>query len=150
MLFRSLNLLNNAIKFTHHGSVSLSVVQKFRDTSCKPNSITLYFEVRDTGIGIDEKQIKRLFKPFSQADSSVTRRFGGTGLGLAICKQLVELMGGQVGIISEVGVGTIVHFTLVLDESTDNANDSAPHMQMVGTAQLQASQVLQEIGRAHV
>ena len=80
------NLLNNAIKFTHSGDVVLQV-RKHRQTSTK---VDLEISVSDTGIGIAEADIPRLFQPFQQIDASVTRRFGGTGLGLAICKQLAE------------------------------------------------------------
>jgi len=74
----------------------------------------LRFEVLDTGIGIEADAINRLFEPFTQADDSVTRRFGGTGLGLSICKQLVESMGGRIGVESEVGKGSRFWFELKL------------------------------------
>ena len=102
------NLINNAIKFTHQGEIQLRV--KLMEASvgrCK-----LYFEVEDTGIGIPEEIQKKLFNPFVQADSSTTRKFGGTGMGLAISRQLVELMGGKIGINSEVGIGSVFWFSI--------------------------------------
>ena len=89
-----LNLLSNAIKFTKSGDVSLLVSTHSIDSEC--NSVELEFEVRDTGIGMSPEEISRLFMPFSQGDSSTTRKYGGTGLGLAICKSLSEAMGGKV------------------------------------------------------
>ncbi len=87
-----LNLLNNAVKFTKHGEVALETVLLTQED----DRVQLKFSVRDTGIGITSEMIDKLFKPFSQADESTTRRFGGTGLGLSISKQLVELMGGEI------------------------------------------------------
>lgn len=112
-----LNLMNNAVKFTSEGSISLTVGL---DTNPPPDDtkIMLAFSVTDTGIGLSPEQIGRLFKPFMQADSSVTRRFGGTGLGLAISRQLVELMGGSIGVRSELGQGSTFYFNLCLDKYT--------------------------------
>ena len=94
-----INLLNNAIKFTKDGEVFLEV--KVEEES--DSQVTLYFSVSDTGIGIPEERMNLLFKSFSQIDSSTTRQYGGTGLGLAICKQLIEMMGGNIGVESEEG-----------------------------------------------
>jgi signal transduction histidine kinase/ActR/RegA family two-component response regulator len=100
-----LNLLNNAVKFTEEGHILLSA-------TLKADGGALRFEVTDTGIGIDEEVIGRLFTRFSQADSSTTRHYGGTGLGLAICKGLVERMGGRIGVDSRPGRGSCFWFEL--------------------------------------
>ena len=92
-----LNLVSNAVKFTENGEVSVIVMV----AEASGQGIQLLFEVRDTGIGLTQEAKDRLFEPFVQADGSITRKYGGTGLGLAICKQLVEMMGGQVGVDSE-------------------------------------------------
>jgi two-component system sensor histidine kinase/response regulator len=105
------NLCSNAIKFTEHGEIVVVTVK------CAPTQagrVTLRFAVRDTGIGMDDEQVSRLFRPFEQLDASTTRRFGGTGLGLAISKQLVEMMGGEIGVRSTPGRGSEFHFTLPL------------------------------------
>ncbi len=105
-----INLMGNAIKFTERGEVLLSIdlVEQ------QDEMVTLRFSVRDTGIGMTSEQVEKLFKSFSQADTSTTRKYGGTGLGLAICKQLVELMGGEVGVDSIFGYGSEFYFTLKL------------------------------------
>jgi two-component system sensor histidine kinase/response regulator len=101
------NLLSNAIKFTHRGEVSVRV-ERAGDL--------LRFEVADSGIGIEPAKIGGLFESFSQADTSTTRRYGGTGLGLAISRQLVELMGGEIGVESELDAGSRFHFTVRLTD----------------------------------
>ncbi|KAI4202483.1 MAG: hypothetical protein LQ350_002566 [Teloschistes chrysophthalmus] len=107
------NLLTNSIKFTSEGYVRLAVsVQK--ETA---ETIDVMFTVEDTGIGIEEEVRKRLFKPFSQADSSTARRFGGTGLGLTICKNLVELMHGQISLESALDLGTKAIFSIPFNKS---------------------------------
>ncbi|WP_075062319.1 response regulator [Ornatilinea apprima] len=100
------NLISNAIKFTDSGEVFISVEQ------LKDNPDMLHFSVRDTGIGISTEQRKRLFKSFSQADSSTTRKYGGTGLGLVISQRLTHLMGGSMWVESNIGEGSIFHFTI--------------------------------------
>jgi len=107
-----LNLTNNAIKFTEKGQVKIFASQE-RETD---NHVWIKFEVSDTGIGIPKDSIGKLFKSFSQVDTSTTRKYGGTGLGLAISKQLSELMGGEIGVISEVGKGTTFWFTVKLEK----------------------------------
>lgn len=123
-----LNLVNNALKFTKQGGVDVDVrlTEKDRDTDAECHGVLLTIRVTDTGIGLSPEQLDRLFKPFSQADSSVTRQYGGTGLGLAICKELVELMGGRIGVESEPGKGSSFFFTLRLTEAADiSAGDTA-------------------------
>jgi PAS domain S-box-containing protein len=104
-----LNLCDNAIKFTEHGKVVLTteMVEK------ADKKVTLRFSVRDTGIGINKKQMEKLFQAFAQADTSMTRRYGGTGLGLVISKFLVNMMEGDIWVESEVGKGSMFTFTAV-------------------------------------
>ncbi len=103
------NLISNAIKFTREGSVTIQLNAKTLDPLQGPQ---LKFEVRDTGIGIADENQDELFSPFKQADSRVSREYGGTGLGLAISKRLVELMGGQIGMVSKLGLGSTFWFCL--------------------------------------
>ncbi len=105
------NLTGNAIKFTNRGFVAVRAQCDARDA----RDATLSFAITDSGIGIDAAGVTRLFQPFTQADSSMSRRFGGTGLGLAISQKLVEAMGGKIAAASEPGQGSVFHFTLRFD-----------------------------------
>ncbi|WP_440905078.1 response regulator [Catenovulum sp. SX2] len=102
------NLISNAVKFTEHGHVNLRINTKEQTDG----EYLIEFAVVDTGMGMSEEQQKLLFKPFSQADDTITRKFGGTGLGLAISKQLVELMGGDIWVNSKQGLGSAFHFSI--------------------------------------
>jgi two-component system sensor histidine kinase/response regulator len=102
-----INLVGNAIKFTEHGEVSVRVGGEIQDEE----TLTLRFDIADTGIGIAPDKREFIFDAFTQADSSTTRRYGGTGLGLAISQKLVELMGGRIWLTSELGKGSSFHFT---------------------------------------
>jgi len=123
------NLLSNAFKFTEKGEVILNVSQ----LKSSQIAITLNFQVSDTGIGMTEEQIESLFKPFVQADNSISRRFGGTGLGLAISRNLILLMGGKIQVNSQPGIGSSFNFqisfspaTLKLSEQHRRKADKAP------------------------
>jgi CheY-like chemotaxis protein/nitrogen-specific signal transduction histidine kinase/HPt (histidine-containing phosphotransfer) domain-containing protein len=104
------NLLGNAVKFTEHGTILLRVIRARTDD----RGDLLRFEVQDSGVGIGAESIGRLFRPFSQVDSSSTRRYGGSGLGLSICAKLVKLMEGELGVQSKIGEGSTFWFTLPL------------------------------------
>ncbi|HCY84495.1 MAG TPA: hypothetical protein DHV36_05105, partial [Desulfobacteraceae bacterium] len=105
-----LNLANNAVKFTEKGEIEVSISA----VSVAAEEALLKFEVRDTGIGLTPAQQNKLFQSFQQADTSTTRKYGGTGLGLSICKKLCEMMGGEIGVESQAGIGTTFWFTVRL------------------------------------
>jgi len=116
-----LNFLNNAVKFTAKGGITVRVSSEDGGVSQengRETHIMVKFEVTDTGIGIPRESINRMFQPFLQADSSISRKYGGTGLGLAISKQLSELMGGEVGVESAPGLGSTFWFTALLEKSS--------------------------------
>ena len=136
------NLLSNAVKFTHAGTIEISVtakpirresnalagqrpeaaqadqVEKIARTT-NSRQYELHFSIIDTGIGIPEEKADRLFQSFSQIDSTITRKYGGTGLGLAISRRLVELMGGEIWVVSQPGLGSTFHFTILAEEAEE-------------------------------
>ncbi|MCW5660459.1 MAG: PAS domain S-box protein [Burkholderiaceae bacterium] len=134
-----MNLLGNAIKFTERGSVSLRGMLLEQEAT----GARLRFEVRDTGIGIEPDRIDKLFDAFEQSDSSTTRRFGGTGLGLAVTRQLVELMGGEVGVQSTPGAGSTFWVTVRVQPGR-HAIPDAPQHQPAGSARFNARVLLAE------
>ncbi|MDO6385892.1 PAS domain-containing protein [Uliginosibacterium sp. 31-12] len=149
-----MNLVSNALKFTEQGEICLRV-QSLITTG---GQCTLRFAVEDTGIGIPSEALPRLFEQFQQADASTTRRYGGTGLGLAICRQLVDAMGGQITVQSQVGVGSSFSFVLSLPVGTlgetQKASPLAPHARRLRilcaedspTNQLIVQDLLEEMG----
>jgi len=123
-----INYCNNAVKFTEQGEIDIII--RLKEQTDK--DVLIYFAVRDTGIGISEEQILVLFKSFSQADASITRKFGGTGLGLAISKKLAELMGGEVGVSSELGKGSTFWFTARFARATGQRRKQVMSSDLVG------------------
>lgn len=114
------NLIGNAVKFTEQGSVTLTV--------SKSQNEQLFFEVQDTGIGIEKSRLQAIFQPFEQADGTMTRRFGGTGLGTTICKQLVELMNGTINVVSNINKGSCFYFSLPLEAGDENKLSQLTHL----------------------
>ncbi len=114
------NLLSNALKFTETGGVEISAIAHSIENSDRTE---IQFAVKDTGIGIPEERLDRLFKAFSQVNSSITRQYGGTGLGLAICKKLSELMGGKIWVESESFAGSTFYFTIQVPIVTDKVEE---------------------------
>ncbi|GAC75145.1 WD40 repeat protein [Moesziomyces antarcticus T-34] len=136
------NLLTNAIKFTATGAITLRVIETYED----PKSLHVHFEVRDTGCGISQTTLKKLFQPFSQADPSFARRFGGTGLGLSICKNLVDLMGGTIGLESVENKGSNAWFSIPFEKvhSIEAGGDSSPDEE--GVSEMQMDEATSSLG----
>lgn len=140
-----INLLNNAVKFTEKGEIRLEVsVVASIDDKPEMRMQTLCFRVKDSGIGMTAEQVGKLFQSFSQADASTSRKYGGTGLGLSISKSLVQLLGGEIGVSSEYGIGSTFWFTIetpivqettevLAQESVEAASVSNPKEQLVFT-----------------
>ena len=116
------NLLNNSIKFTNQGEIFLSVVKIDKASKNTPDELQLEFSIKDTGIGIKNTEEEKIFKEFSQVDSSLTRKYGGAGLGLAICKKLVDMMGGEIWFESKEDLGTTFYFTITVKKSEVKEN----------------------------
>lgn len=137
-----LNLVSNAIKFTSQGEVVIKIRSQLLDA----NTTTLRFDVKDTGIGISQEQQNLLFKAFTQADMSTTRKFGGTGLGLAIAKQLVTMMGGTIGFESRPNVGSTFWFELQLDsEPVETVESPSPSIQRLKVLVVDDNETAREI-----
>ena len=123
-----MNLVGNAIKFTEFGEVSVQAIIEEESA----DDVMLQIQVIDTGIGVSPEEQAKLFQAFTQADSSTTRKFGGTGLGLAICKQLVELMDGTIGVMSEAGQGSCFWFRVRLDKAHSEQEVRPTHQPLTG------------------
>ncbi|MGC1310268.1 MAG: ATP-binding protein [Phormidesmis sp.] len=132
------NLVSNSVKFTAKGGVSIQVkVDRISGEEALQESAScdykIQFLIKDTGIGIAEEKISHLFKPFSQVDASITRRYGGTGLGLAISKQLIEMMDGEIDAVSQVGQGSTFRFSIKLKAYENNTNTCADTWNSLGS-----------------
>jgi two-component system, sensor histidine kinase and response regulator len=123
-----LNLLGNGLKFTETGGITVKVTQNVRHIKAPEGGLGLRFEITDTGIGMTPDVAAKLFQPFTQADNSTTRRFGGTGLGLSIAQRLIELMQGDIGVISEEGKGSTFWFEIPTKVATENKDLKLPDL----------------------
>jgi signal transduction histidine kinase/HPt (histidine-containing phosphotransfer) domain-containing protein len=132
-----LNLLSNAVKFTEHGAIVLSAIT----TPIADDQQQVTITVCDSGIGMNPTQLAHVFEPFVQADSSTTRRYGGTGLGLAICQQLVQLMGGEITVVSERGVGSIFSISILFRTPRPVISDPHPSI-VLNTAMIKPLHIL--------
>ncbi|OQP64445.1 hypothetical protein A3860_20980 [Niastella vici] len=130
-----INLVGNAIKFTHTGEVFVRVYLMDNRTT---DTVRLGFEVRDTGIGIPEDKLERLFKAFSQVDSSTTRKYGGTGLGLVICEKLIKLMSGYIEVESKPGQGSVFAFAI----TTKTASQDVPNETIMNLGDVEGKRLL--------
>ena len=128
------NLVGNAIKFTAHGEIIVRIAEDSRENA----TTSLHFVVEDTGLGIAQEKLGKIFEAFSQADGSMARKYGGTGLGLTICTRLVTMMGGAIWVESEPGRGSKFHFTLPL--SLQDA--PAPHPEFLQPEELRGLRAL--------
>ncbi|MFN6528990.1 ATP-binding protein [Nostoc sp. ChiSLP03a] len=148
-----INLISNAIKFTETGSIEVSVIIRRNSDinhSSTANPDEIQFSIKDTGIGIPRDRLERLFKAFSQVNSSITRQYGGTGLGLAICKQLCELMGGRIWVESEMNAGSTFYFTIAASViSEESAAASVVFSQQEIPKAIESLQVEQLAFRSH-
>jgi len=138
-----LNLLSNAVKFSEKGDVTLDVSQ----SPAPGGRFMLEFSVRDQGIGLSPEQIGKLFRPFSQADASTTRKHGGTGLGLSICRKLVEAMGGNISVESEPGRGASVRFQIVLHPGAESEPRTSFHLPIRTLLVIEHPEVLRLVAR---
>lgn len=138
-----LNLVGNSIKFTKEGGVTLEILpDPAAETTSRADMHRVRFSVRDTGVGISKEAQRNLFNPFSQADSSVSRKFGGTGLGLAISQRLIEAMGGKIMIDSEEGHGSSFYFSLLMEEGQSVLAEEGRHDESLSRKSAQALRIL--------
>lgn len=134
------NLISNAVKFTDQGEVAVHVMLKEKSDS----RAVIVFQVRDTGIGIGEQELANLFQPFTQADGSMSRKFGGTGLGLSITKRLTELMKGTVQVTSQPGVGSVFEVVVSMEYKTEDTISSHAEDRLLSDRNMQASAAMSD------